>query len=576
MKRFDASSGAGAPLWMGVVLLISLVCGGSALAQSAGDGLPVTAQVAAEPTVVDEQNALLGEIAREKKQIERLQTQLLSSEGLAAEILTQRQDRLWISLFRNTLLVARSVLESESTSGEVTAAREEVVADLRVLPDEAYTAMGRLRDAIEFPAADVAPQVFVVADQKLLKRELELNEIFRVLLDYLELAPGFGLEIESQRQALIDIILESGANRSAFLELAISNAQVLSPAAATLPSNTDLADALAAAEARIVLAGRNLNETVGLMNKLELDTTHYRQQIIKVTGEITTDVLDIGVFSKLIREWGQNIGDVVVQDGLQLLFQLLLVLVILGVALQLARLAEKLVVRGLDSAGLNISSLLRRMIISTTRNLVVLLGVLIAISQLGISLGPLLAGLGIAGFVVGFALQDTLGNFASGILILLYRPFDVGDVVEAGGVLGEVRHMSLVNTTFMTFDNQRLVVPNNQIWGSVIKNVTAQATRRVDLVFGIAYDQDIDAAEAVLREVVEACPRVLKEPAPNIRVHELADSSVNLIVRPWVKTEDYWDTYWYLTKAVKQRFDKENIAIPFPQRDVHLINQQSG
>jgi small conductance mechanosensitive channel len=161
-------------------------------------------------------------------------------------------------------------------------------------------------------------------------------------------------------------------------------------------------------------------------------------------------------------------------------------------------------------------------------------------------------------------------------MILLYRPFDVGDVVEAGGVSGKVSHMSLVNTTFMTFDNQRLVVPNNNIWGAVITNVTAQRTRRVDLVFGISYGDDIEKAEKVLHEIVDAHEAVLDDPEPTIRLHELGESSVNFIVRPWVRTDDYWSTYWDLTKAVKKRFDEEGISIPFPQRDVHVVEQRQG
>ena len=160
-------------------------------------------------------------------------------------------------------------------------------------------------------------------------------------------------------------------------------------------------------------------------------------------------------------------------------------------------------------------------------------------------------------------------------MILLYKPFDVGDVVDAGGVSGKVSHMSLVNTTFMTFDNQKLVVPNNVIWSSVITNVTAQRTRRVDLVFGISYADDIDKAESVLREIVDSNESVLDDPEPMIKLHELADHSMNFIVRPWVNTDDYWSTYWDLTKAVKQRFDKEGISIPFPQRDVHVYEQKS-
>ena len=199
-----------------------------------------------------------------------------------------------------------------------------------------------------------------------------------------------------------------------------------------------------------------------------------------------------------------------------------------------------------------------------------IIGVLIGLSQIGIALGPLLAGLGVAGFVIGFALQDTLSNFASGLMILSYRPFDVGDVVEAGGVSGTVSHMSLVNTTIMTFDNQTIIVPNNTIWGDVIKNVTAKRTRRIDFVFGIGYGDDIEKTEKVLHEICEAHELILKSPKTLVHLHQLGESSVDFIVRPWVKTMDYWTVYWDITREVKMRFDAENISIPYPQSDVHI------
>ena len=310
------------------------------------------------------------------------------------------------------------------------------------------------------------------------------------------------------------------------------------------------------------------------MRALDLETRHYRQQVLTVTGEITADVLDVGIVANLLAEWSKAIIGFVAKEGFKILFRLLLVVFIVFAFVQLANLIQRLVNRGLDSARIQISHLLRRMMVAAARNLIIIFGILIAISQLGISLGPLLAGLGVAGFIIGFALQDTLSNFASGVMILMYRPFDVGDLVEAAGVNGRVSHMSLVNTTFKTLDNQKLVVPNNLIWGSVITNVTAQRTRRIDLVFGISYQDDIEKAEKILLEIVKASDAVLENPEPNVKVHELGDSSVNFIVRPWVKTADYWDTYWELTKAVKVRFDQEGISIPFPQRDVHVIEKK--
>jgi len=235
----------------------------------------------------------------------------------------------------------------------------------------------------------------------------------------------------------------------------------------------------------------------------------------------------------------------------------------------LGRIARSLTKRALRSSKVSMSALLTDMIVATAGNLMLLLGIFIALAQVGISVGPLLAGLGIAGFIVGFALQDSLSNFASGMLILIYRPFDVGDFVTAAGVTGTVSHMTLVNTTFTTIDNQLLVIPNNLIWSSAITNVTAQRIRRIDLVFGVSYADDVQKVERVLTEIVTSHAKVLARPEPVVKLHQLADSSVNFVVRPWVKTDDYWETYWDITRSVKLRFDAEGITIPFPQRQIH-------
>jgi small conductance mechanosensitive channel len=213
---------------------------------------------------------------------------------------------------------------------------------------------------------------------------------------------------------------------------------------------------------------------------------------------------------------------------------------------------------------------MRDFISKSVRRIVVIIGVVVALSALEIEVGPLLAVIAGAGFVIAFALQESLSNLASGIMILVYRPFDVGDSVEVANVSGSVKAMNLVSTTITTFDNKVVVVPNNSVWGGVITNATGSKTRRVDLVFGIGYDSDIGAAKAILERIVTEHPAVLKEPEPNIQMHELAESSVNFICRPWVKTADYWTVYWEVTRSVKEAFDKAGITIPFPQRDVHV------
>jgi small conductance mechanosensitive channel len=151
----------------------------------------------------------------------------------------------------------------------------------------------------------------------------------------------------------------------------------------------------------------------------------------------------------------------------------------------------------------------------------------------------------------------------------------VGDLVDTNGVLGEVVAVSIVSTTVRTLDNQVVILPNSQVWGSIITNVTVSATRRIDMVFGIGYSDDIETASKVLHDVVAKHPLVLEDPEPMIRVHELADSSVNFICRPWTNTENYWAVYWDLTRQVKESFDSAGVSIPFPQRDVHLYSENT-
>ena len=234
----------------------------------------------------------------------------------------------------------------------------------------------------------------------------------------------------------------------------------------------------------------------------------------------------------------------------------------------LASVLGRVIDRGLRTVG-KTSDLLRSFLVNSVRKVTMLVGVVIALSQLGVNIGPLVAAIGAAGFVIGFALQGTLSNFASGVMIMMYRPFEIGDAVSAAGVVGKVNSMNLVSTTIRTFDNQSIVVPNTKIWGDVITNITANSTRRVDLTFGIGYEDDIGEAKAVLEKVVGANDKVLADPAPVIEVHELGDSSVNFAVRPWVRTDDYWDVYWAITRNVKEAFDEAGISIPFPQQDVH-------
>lgn len=206
---------------------------------------------------------------------------------------------------------------------------------------------------------------------------------------------------------------------------------------------------------------------------------------------------------------------------------------------------------------------------------VIIFSVLAALHNFGIQTTSFVAVLGAAGFAIGFALQGSLANFASGVLILVLRTYKVGDYIEAAGVAGTVKEIQLFSTTLATLDNIKIIVPNSKIYGDVIKNVWAYDTRRVDMVFGIGYGSSIQKAMDILTRLVKEDERILSEPETQIALLELADSSVNFVVRPWVKSEDYWPVFFDLTRKVKETFDANDIEIPFPQHDVHMIESDS-
>jgi small conductance mechanosensitive channel len=218
-----------------------------------------------------------------------------------------------------------------------------------------------------------------------------------------------------------------------------------------------------------------------------------------------------------------------------------------------------------------IDETLRKFLVALTRIALLTFIVLAALSTLGIQTASMIAVLGAAGLAIGFALQGSLSNFASGIMLIVFRPLKAGELVEAGGHLGVVKEIHIFNTIMNTLDNKKLIVPNSKITGDSIINYSANGTLRVDMVFGISYGDQIPKAKDILMKILESDERVLKDPAPTVAVSELGDSSVNFVVRPFVKVEDYWGVYFDMTEKVKMTFDDSGVTIPFPQRDVHMF-----
>lgn len=197
--------------------------------------------------------------------------------------------------------------------------------------------------------------------------------------------------------------------------------------------------------------------------------------------------------------------------------------------------------------------------------------VIAALGQVGIQTASFIAILGAAGLAVGLALQGSLSNFAAGVLILILRPFNVSDFVDVAGTAGTVTRINIFTTELLTGDNKKIIIPNSRVLDSNIINFSSTGTRRVDMIFGVSYDDDIEQVKAILQSIVDEDDRILSEPSVRIALSELADSSVKFVVRPWVNSADYWNVLFDFNAAVKKRFDAEGISIPFPQRDVHII-----
>ena len=256
--------------------------------------------------------------------------------------------------------------------------------------------------------------------------------------------------------------------------------------------------------------------------------------------------------------------------GIDFAINLAIAIVIFVVGRWVVNLIVKGILRAMQKGDMDTT--LRRFVANMTRMLLMLFVIIAAINQLGIQTASLVALVGAAGLAVGLALQGSLSNFAAGVLIVLFRPYKVGDWIEGGGVSGAVEEVQILTTVLKTGDNKKVIIPNSQIMSSTITNYSANDTRRVDLVIGVGYGDDLDKVRSEIESVVGADERVLKDPAVTIAVSELADSSVNFVVRPWVKTSDYWGVYFDLTEGIKKRFDEVGISIPFPQQDVYIHN----
>ncbi len=257
--------------------------------------------------------------------------------------------------------------------------------------------------------------------------------------------------------------------------------------------------------------------------------------------------------------------------GMEFTIKVVVAIIIFYVGRIIARLVTKMLRNVMQSR--EVDKILESFVCNFVYWALMLFVIIAAINQIGVQTTSLIAVMGAAGLAVGLALQGSLANFAAGVLIVMFRPYRVGDFVEAAGISGTVLQVQILTTIMKTGDNKQIIVPNGQIMGSIITNYSANDTRRVEMTVGVSYDDDLDKVRNTLRDLVNADSRILKDPECLIAVAALADSSVNFTVRPWVATGDYSAVMIDLTEAIKKRFDKEGISFPFPQQDVHIFKR---
>lgn len=277
-------------------------------------------------------------------------------------------------------------------------------------------------------------------------------------------------------------------------------------------------------------------------------------------GTATTPIVSLDKAEQILT----RVYEMLAEYGLKVVGAMLIFLVGRWVAKLLSRLIVKVLTRA------KVDPTLVPFIENLSYTAMLVFVVVAALGQAGVQTASFIAVLGAAGLAVGLALQGSLANFASGVLLLVFKPFRVGDFVEIGGVKGTVQGIQIFNTVLNSPDNVRIVVPNGQVTGGTISNYTINGTRRVDLVASVSYDDDLKKARRVIENVLASEPKILAQPAPVIAVNEMAESSIDFVVRPWVKVADYWEVYWSLTEKLKVAMDENGLTIPFPQQEIYV------
>ena len=522
-----------------------------------------------EPMTVAE---LSEEVARELKSLRRFEAHPLPESFERRRTFEVRRDEKTIKVLKSVISLAESVLALPDGAPE----REKLRQLMSIREGQIELAIVERFESLTERLNASLDRQRELSGVQLLSEEAFADLIDKYRLSYLGLSTEQALLLERLdigdemlREKVIQTLNLYGEELVGVIHIHHHALKLLAARQAAAGTDSELVQSARFEGERLELAIGRLSSVVTMLERLDGDTLAMRRVLIEKSGGLALSLVDTAMLNVVMAETQDRLAEWFSANGASTLVSAILFVGTLILARSLARLSKRLTERALRHSDHSISQLLKETLISMAGTVVFLIGLLVALAQVGVSVTPMIAGLGVVGFIVGFALQDTLSNFASGAMILAYRPFDTGDFIAAGEAEGTVLKMNLVNTTIITVENKVLIIPNSKIWGGVIMNVTGQQLRRTDMIYRVSYADDVDLVQSILEELVDADERWLDDPEPLVRLKQYSESSIDFMVRAYAKTDEYWEAVWALNKAVKKRFDAEGITIPFPQREVH-------
>ena len=523
-------------------------------------------------SIIDEGSERLAQVNEMRSEIRALKIQIERAKGENKFALEFELQEKVVSTM-DQLFGLAGVLERQNEAGiDTENLRDEVVSLVITASNAADQAIDTAIDAFSrgrSTSAEFAGFDRIEFEQSSVDQLEWIKMLFKTKGKTILEIDRLGLKTENHKTNFVNRLVPFADTLSGQIRLISKEKSAIETTASGQPLSPELDLQLRALRTRELGTLNTLSAIVILMDKADLDTTRYRQLLLQ-TGEVSTDLFNprivLGILkSELIKMAGHardNVGAYVTRTIIFLLILLVFKLI--------ANLVSYLILKSFESKRVETSRLMQEMLLALSSKGIMLLGFLVALGQLGVEITALLTGLGIAGFIVGFALQDTLANFAAGIMILGYRPFDVDDIIEAGGVIGKVSKMSLVSTTILTFDNQTLILPNNKIWGDVIKNITLQKNRRIDMEFRVDYSEDIEQVKQLILQVIDGHEKILDDPAATVEMDQMTPSALIFVVRPWVERANYWSVKWELLRTIKEKLDKQGIKIPVARAGIEI------